>query len=76
MVYRIFVEKKPGLNHESKKLLGEFRDILGIRGLEKVRLISRYDVENIDADLMEKCKKTVFSEPRPAIWTSSSWPLW
>ncbi|MCI1721792.1 MAG: phosphoribosylformylglycinamidine synthase [Lachnospiraceae bacterium] len=64
MVYRIFVEKKPGLNHESKKLLGEFRDILGIRGLEKVRLISRYDVENIDADLMEKCKKTVFSEPQ------------
>ena len=30
MVYRIFVEKKPGLDHEAKKLLGDIRGLLQI----------------------------------------------
>ena len=40
MVYRIFVEKKPGLDNEARELLGEARSLLGITGLEKVRLLS------------------------------------
>ena len=33
MVYRVYVEKKPGLQQEAAGLLNEFRDLLGIAGL-------------------------------------------
>ena len=64
MVYRIFVEKKPMLRHEAGILKKELREILGIKGLTDVRVINRYDVENIEPDLMKRCEKTVFSEPQ------------
>ena len=37
MVYRIYVEKKPGLEAEAKSLLGDARNLLGIERLENVR---------------------------------------
>ena len=61
MVYRVYVEKRPGLDHEARALCGELRDFLGIRGLEKVRLLNRYDVENLSRDLLDYAVKTVFS---------------
>ena len=64
MVYRIYVEKKPGFDIEAQALLGELRDILGISDLSKLRLINRYDVEGIDRELFESCIPTVFSEPQ------------
>ena len=64
MVYRVFVEKKPELAHEAKALLSEVNDFLGIKTLEKVRVINRYDAENITAELFNYAKKTVFSEPQ------------
>ena len=64
MVYRIFVEKKPGLDNEARELLGEARNLLGITGLEKVRLLNRYDAENMDPELFRRAVKTVFSEPQ------------
>ena len=64
MVYRIFVEKKEQLANEAKSLLGDLRSFLGIDSLEKVRIINRYDVENISEELLEYAKKTVFSEPQ------------
>ena len=64
MVYRVYAEKKPAFAHEANALLTEARDILGIASLEKVRVINRYDVENIAKDLFEYAKKTVFSEPQ------------
>ena len=64
MVYRIFVEKKEGLAHEAKALLGDLKKLLLISGIENVRILNRYDVENIEADLFEYCKNTVFSEPQ------------
>ncbi len=64
MVYRIYSEKKPGLDNEARGLLGEARNLLGIKNLEYIRIFNRYDVENIDAELFERCKKTVFSEPQ------------
>ena len=64
MVYRVYVEKRPGLDHEARALCGELRDFLGIRGLEKVRLLNRYDVENLPRDLFDYAVKTVFSEPQ------------
>ncbi len=64
MVYRIFVEKKPALAHEANGLLNELKNLVGITNLESVRLLNRYDVENIDEALFEQAVRTVFSEPQ------------
>ena len=71
MVYRVFVEKKEGLDNEAKGLLGEARNLLGIHGLENVRLFNRYDAENISRELFQSCVKTVFSEPQLDIASQS-----
>ena len=63
MVYRIYVEKKPGFDGEAQGLLHELTDLVGIHGLKTLRLINRYDVEGIDKDLFDKAIPTVFSEP-------------
>ena len=47
MVYRIFVEKKKGLRHEADHLKNDIVSFLQIGGLKDIRLINRYDVENI-----------------------------
>ena len=64
MVSRVYVEKKPGFDVEAQQLAHELRDILGIAGLENLRLINRYDVEGISDELFEQCVPTVFSEPQ------------
>ena len=64
MVYRIFVEKRPELAHEANGLLSELKNLVGIAGLTSVRLLNRYDVENIEADLFDKAVRTIFSEPQ------------
>ena len=64
MVFRVFVEKKPGLDNDARALLNDTRTLLGIESLEKVRLLNRYDVENIDEALFDYAVKTVFSEPQ------------
>ncbi len=64
MVYRIYVEKKPELANEARDLHNEVRNILQIKSLEKVRVINRYDVENIEKELFDYAVGTVFSEPQ------------
>ena len=64
MVYRIYVEKKPGLDNEARALLGDAKTFLGIGGLEKVRLLNRYDAENIAPELFDRAVRQVFSEPQ------------
>ena len=64
MVYRVFVEKKEGLDNEARALLGEAKNLLGIQGIEYVRLFNRYDAENITEELFGYAVKTVFSEPQ------------
>ena len=64
MVYRVFVEKKPELANEAKALLADARSLLGVMGLENVRLFNRYDAEGIDEPLFASSVKTVFSEPQ------------
>ena len=64
MVYRIYVEKKRELAHEAHALHTELCQLVGIKGLEDVRVLNRYDVENIDEQLFEKTVSTVFSEPQ------------
>ncbi len=64
MVYRVYVEKKKGLENEANALHRELTEMLGIASLEKVRLINRYDVENIEKDLFDYSVNAVFSEPQ------------
>ena len=70
MVYRVYVEKKAELASEAKSALSDIRGLLGITSLENIRVLNRYDVENIEAALFESCKGTVFSEPQLDIVTS------
>ena len=64
MVYRIFVEKKAGLDLEAKGLLQEARSLLGIAHLQDVRLFNRYDAEGLSEELFRYAVRTVFSEPQ------------
>ena len=63
MVYRVYTEKREGLAAEAGKLCAELRAFLGVKGLRRVRILNRYDVENIAPELFESAVKTVFSEP-------------
>ena len=63
MVFRIYVEKKKGASPEADALCAELCEILGVDSLERVRVLNRYDVENIDPDDLDTAVRTVFSEP-------------
>ncbi|MCM1393669.1 MAG: phosphoribosylformylglycinamidine synthase, partial [[Eubacterium] siraeum] len=71
MVFRVFVEKKEGLANEAKSLLNDVRGLLGIKELKNVRIMNRYDAENISEELFDYAIKTVFSEPQLDIATNS-----
>ena len=64
MVYRVYVEKKAELAHEANGLFAELTTLVGIKGLTGVRVINRYDVENLDKALFDKAVATIFSEPQ------------
>ncbi len=64
MVFRIYVEKKAGFDNEARALFRDVREFLGVRGIQRIRVINRYDAEGIDKKLFNMCVKTVFSEPQ------------
>ena len=64
MVYRIYVEKKKELAGEARGLLSDLRTLLKIDNLTGLRVVNRYDVENITEELFDYCVGTVFSEPQ------------
>ena len=64
MVYRLYVEKKQGFQNEATSLCKDIVTFLGIENLQNIRVINRYDVENIDESLFNSAKTTVFSEPQ------------
>ena len=66
MVYRIYVEKKEGLANDAAALRSELKTLLGIERIADVRIINRYDVENID-DNGVAFKATVFVKPEVKI---------
>lgn len=62
-VRRVYVEKKEAYAGAAKDLTHEVRSYLGIQGLERIRILIRYDVENISDEVFAAACKTVFSEP-------------
>ena len=70
MVYRIYVEKRRELAHEANALYSELKNLLGISTLSSVRILNRYDAENIVPELFEEAVRSVFSEPQLDITTA------
>ncbi|MBO5089925.1 MAG: phosphoribosylformylglycinamidine synthase [Clostridia bacterium] len=70
MVYRVYVEKKKELANEAKGLLSNINGLLQIKTVTDVRVINRYDVENIEKELFDYAVNTVFSEPQLDIATA------
>lgn len=64
MVYRIFTEKKRELAAEARALLNDINTLLQIKSVTSLRVINRYDAENITKELFDYAVKTVFSEPQ------------
>ena len=63
MVRRIYVEKKSAYAAAAGELLSDLKGYLGLDGLQKVRILIRYDVENLDDDVFGTAEKCVFCEP-------------
>lgn len=61
MVHRLYVEKRE--NHEAAALLSDIQTFLRIDRLQGLRILNRYDIENIDAQWLQRSIHTVFSEP-------------
>lgn len=64
MVERIYVEKQAAFAQEAAALLSDLRDVLGIRTITGLRILNRYDVENVDPSAFRACRDTVFAEPQ------------
>ena len=61
-VRRIYVEKKNDYAVKAKELKAEIKDYLGIK-TDNVRVLVRYDMEDVSEETYSKAKVTVFSEP-------------
>ncbi len=62
-VRRVYAEKKPDFAVQAKDLKHEISSYLGIKSVTGVRVLIRYDVENISDKVFEKACTSVFSEP-------------
>ncbi len=64
MVYRIYVAKKSEFANEANALKSEIKNLLKIDGVKELSVVNRYDVEDIEKELFDKCINSVFSEPQ------------
>ena len=62
MVKRVYVEKKPGFRVEAEGLLEELRDNLNLEALASVRVLHRYDLENLSEETYRRAVRRVLSE--------------
>lgn len=64
MVYRIYTEKKDEFAAEARTLLADIKSLLKIESVTSLRIINRYDAENITKELFDYAVNTVFSQPQ------------
>ncbi|MBQ2288512.1 MAG: phosphoribosylformylglycinamidine synthase [Lachnospiraceae bacterium] len=62
-VKRIYVEKKPEYAVAAQDLLNDIHSYLNIQSVTGVRVLIRYDIENITDTTYDSAKVIVFSEP-------------
>lgn len=72
MVRRVYVEKKEGMNGKAKELLHELRHYLGIGSVKDVRILNRYDVENLSESELDKACRGILAEPATDVWTKDA----
>ena len=75
MVYRIYVEKRPGLSPEAGNLLGDLKGFLGVEALKGLRILNRYDVEGLSREVYDKARDVVFSEPQVDVTYEETFPM-
>ncbi len=63
-VYRCFVEKKRPFAVEANKVLSDLKTALLTDAITRVRVVNRYDIENIDVEDWQSAQKTILSEPQ------------
>ena len=63
-VFRCFVEKKPTYAVEAKSILNDLHVALRNQKVEAVRVLNRYDLENVDEEDYIAAKYTILSEPQ------------
>ena len=63
-VFRCYSEKKPGFDVEAQGLRHALQEQLGIEGITGVRILNRYDADQIAPEVYEQAKSIVFSEPQ------------
>ena len=73
-VKRVYVEKKPEYAVQAKDLFHEIKSYLGISALTGVRVLIRYDVENISEETFEKACRGVFAEPPVDVLYKEAFP--
>ena len=62
-VRRVYVEKKGSYDVQQKALAHVIRNYLGIKDVEYVRILNRYDVENVSDETFERACNGIFAEP-------------
>ncbi|MDD3795255.1 MAG: phosphoribosylformylglycinamidine synthase [Lachnospiraceae bacterium] len=74
-VRRVYVEKKEAFSGAARDLTHEIRSYLGIQDLKKIRILIRYDAENISDKIFAAACKTVFSEPPVDVLYEEAFPM-
>ena len=73
-VFRCYSEKKPGFDVEAQGLCRALQEQLSIEGLTSVRILNRYDADQITPEVYEQAKGIVFSEPQVDVVYDETFP--
>ena len=74
-VIRVFVEKRRGFDVEARHMLSDLRENLGMKNIQALRLLNRYDVEGLSEAEFAQARETVFSEPNVDDVYDESFPV-
>ncbi len=74
-VIRIFVEKRGEMNVVAEQTKWDLRHNLGIRAIEELRFLNRYDIEGMTKDEFEKAKNIILSEPNQDVVYEETLPV-
>ena len=66
-VIRVFVEKREGFDVEASQMKWDLRHNLGLKAIEGLRLLNRYDVSGLSKEEFARARGTIFSEPNQDI---------
>lgn len=62
-VFRVYVEKKTGNDIEACRILEDLKTNVGIKGIEKLRIINRYDAQGVSESEFSRAVNEILSEP-------------